>query len=223
MRNRYPDMPGRDDGAPDNPLAMRAAALRRSIAPIRPRGLTNLQFLLGEGRFFGLCPVADGRTYGFGNITGPRTHEPIVGRLDRLRHHFVGFAEIVQDYLRALTSDEQIHCGPIDWVALDQWHVGRVILIGDAAHASSPMMGQGGCMAMEDAWVLAEKLVNCSSLPEALASFVARRLPRVRWVHQESTAVAASFRLPPNVRNDALRQVGAQMFQTRFRPLVTEP
>jgi 2-polyprenyl-6-methoxyphenol hydroxylase-like FAD-dependent oxidoreductase len=78
-------------------------------------------------------------------------------------------------------------------------------------------------MAMEDAWVLAEKLVTCASLPEALASFVARRLPRVRWVHQESTAVAASFRLPSNVRNDALRQVGAQMFRTRFQPLLPDP
>jgi 2-polyprenyl-6-methoxyphenol hydroxylase-like FAD-dependent oxidoreductase len=195
----------------------------RSIAPIRPHGLTNLQFLLGEDRFFGLCPVADGRTYGFGNITGPRTHEPIVGRLDRLRHHFIGFAEIVRDYLLALATDEEIHCGPVDWIALEQWHVDRVVLIGDAAHASSPMMGQGGCMAMEDAWVLAEKLINCGSLPEALASFVARRLPRVRWVHQESTAVAASFRLPQNVRNDALRQVGAQMFRTRFQPLLPDP
>lgn len=195
----------------------------RSIAPIRPFGLTSLQFLLGEGCFFGLCPVADGRTYGFGNITGPRTHEPLVGRLDRLRGHFGGFAEIVQDFLRALTADEQIHCGPIDWVAPHRWHVGRVILIGDAAHASSPMMGQGGCMAMEDAWVLADKLASCGSLTEALASFVGQRLPRVRWVHQESIAAAASFRLPSNVRNDALRQVGTEMFRRRFQPLVTEP
>jgi 2-polyprenyl-6-methoxyphenol hydroxylase-like FAD-dependent oxidoreductase len=42
----------------------------RSIAPIRPRGLTSLQFLLGDNCFFGLCPMGDGRTYGFGNIDG---------------------------------------------------------------------------------------------------------------------------------------------------------
>src|SRR5262249_46615587 len=41
----------------------------RSLAPI---GLTTLQFHLGEGCFFGLCPVGDGRTYGFGNIGQPR-------------------------------------------------------------------------------------------------------------------------------------------------------
>jgi hypothetical protein len=65
--------------------------------------------------------------------------------------------------------------------------------------------------------------VKCGSLDDALASYAARRLPRVRWVHQESAAVAASFQLPSKLRNDALRQAGAQMFQRRFRPLVSEP
>ncbi len=195
----------------------------RSIAPIRPRGLSTLQFLLGEGCFFGLCPVGDGRTYGFGNITEPRTHEPMVGRLDRLRRRFAGFGEIVQEYLAALESDEQIHCGPVDWIALDKWHAGRVILIGDAAHASSPMMGQGGCMAMEDACVLAESLRRSATLAEALEVYGLRRRPRVNWVHQESQAVAQGFRLASAVRNAALRNHGEQMFQRRFAPLLAAP
>ena len=195
----------------------------RSLAPIRPRGLADLQFLLGDGCFFGLCPVGEGRTYGFGNVTGPRAHEPITGRLDRLRRHFAGFGGIVQEYLQALTCDEQIHCGPVDWVALDKWHSGRVVLIGDAAHASSPMMGQGGCMAMEDACVLAETLRRCTTLAAALTEYELRREPRVRWVHQESQAVADSFRLPPAVRNNALRQFGEHMFRRRFAPLLAPP
>ena len=195
----------------------------RSVAPIRPRGLASLQFLLGEGRFFGLCPVGDGRTYGFGNITEPRTHEPMAGRLDRLRDHFADFGAIVQDYLAALARDEEIHCAPIDWIALEKWHCGRVVLIGDAAHASLPMMGQGGCMAMEDACVLAESLRREATLAKAIDSYVARRRPRVSWVHQESDAAAQSFRLPPGTRNAALRQFGDQLFQRRFGPLVAMP
>lgn len=195
----------------------------RSVAPIRPHGLASLQFILGEGCFFGLCPVGNGHTYGFGNITGPRAHEPMAGRLDRLRRHFAGFGVIVQDYLGALTSDEQIHCGPVDWIALEQWHRGRVVLIGDAAHASSPTMGQGGCMAMEDACMLAESLRSNAIVAEALESYVARRRPRVNWVQQESEAVARSFLLPPAVRNAALRQQGDEMFQRRFAPLAAAP
>jgi 2-polyprenyl-6-methoxyphenol hydroxylase-like FAD-dependent oxidoreductase len=39
----------------------------------------------------------------------------------------------------------------MEWVDVDEWHTGRVVLIGDAAHAGSPPMGQAGWMAMEDA------------------------------------------------------------------------
>jgi FAD-dependent urate hydroxylase len=195
----------------------------RSVAPIRPRGLAGLQFLLGDDCFFGLCPVGEGRTYGFGNITAPRTHEPMVGRLNRLRGCFAAFGGIVQEYLAALESDEQIHCAPVDWIALDRWHASRVVLVGDAAHASSPMMGQGGCMAMEDACVLAETLCQSATLAEALATYQLRRRPRVSWIHEESQAVAHSFRLSPLVRNDAMRQFGDQMFQHRFAPLLAPP
>ena len=195
----------------------------RSVRPNRPRGLAGLQFLLGEGCFFGLCPVGEEHTYGFGNITAPRTHEPMVGRLNRLRSHFAGFGGIVQEYLAALKSDEQIHCAPVDWVALDRWHASRVVLVGDAAHASLPMMGQGGCMAMEDACVLAETLCRSATLAEALTTYELRRRPRVSWIHEESQAVAHSFRLPPPVRNDAMRQFGDQMFQHRFAPLLAAP
>src|SRR5262249_37249437 len=86
----------------------------RSLAPIRPRGLTKVQFLLGEGCFFGLCPVGHGQTYGFGNVTAPHFHDAVPGRLARLRERFVAFGGIVQDYLAALESDEVIHCSAIE-------------------------------------------------------------------------------------------------------------
>ena len=151
----------------------------RSVAPIRPCGLTKLQFLLGEGCFFGLCPVGNGRTYGFGNVTESRFYDAVQGRRERLRERFAVFGGIIQEYLAALESDEEIHCSAIEWVEQHEWHTGRVVLIGDAAHASSPMMGQGGCLAMEDAYVLAEVLRSADSVETALAAYVSRRIPRV--------------------------------------------
>jgi len=195
----------------------------RSIAPIRPGGLTSLQFWLGDGCFFGLCPVGDGRTYGFGNVTEPRSQEPVRGRLGRLRDRFAGFGGLVQEYLASLEYDEQIHCGPIEWLELDEWRTGHVILIGDAAHASSPMMGQGGCMAMEDAVVLAEVLSSADTIADALDAYVERRRPRVDWVQQQSRAVGESLRLPPGPRNAALREHGGKMFRQRFGPLLAAP
>jgi 2-polyprenyl-6-methoxyphenol hydroxylase-like FAD-dependent oxidoreductase len=101
-------------------------------------------------------PVGDGYTYGFGNVTGARFHGSFAGRLIRLRQRFAAFEGPVQEFLAALICDEQIHVSPIEWLEREVWQSGRVVLIGDTAHASLPMMGQGGCLAMEDAWVLAE-------------------------------------------------------------------
>jgi 2-polyprenyl-6-methoxyphenol hydroxylase-like FAD-dependent oxidoreductase len=126
----------------------------RSLAPVRPRGVTNFRLQLGEGCFFGLVPMGDGHTYGFGGVGGPRFDDPLQGRLERVRKRFRAFGGPVPDYLASLACDEQIHCGPIELVKLNRWRSGRVVLIGDAAHAGPPTMAEGGCMAMEDACVL---------------------------------------------------------------------
>jgi 2-polyprenyl-6-methoxyphenol hydroxylase-like FAD-dependent oxidoreductase len=61
----------------------------------------------------------------------------------------------------------------IEWVDAARWHKGRGVLIGDAAHASPPHMGQGGAMAMEDVVVLAEVLCATDGVESALAAYVA--------------------------------------------------
>jgi len=194
----------------------------RSLAPIRPTGVEGVEFWLGDGCFFGLCPVGDGRTYGFGNVTQPQIHDPLPGRLERLRQRFEAFGGAIREYLASLESDEQIHCGPIEWLEMERWHVGRVVLIGDAAHASSPMMGQGGCMAMEDASVLADML-SAGRGDGVLDSFVARRRPRVSWVQQASRAVGEMLGLSPTVRDRILRERGVSGFHDRFRSLTPTP
>jgi len=194
----------------------------RSLAPIRPIGVEGVEFWLGDGCFFGLCPVGDGRTYGFANVRRPQLHDPLQGRLQRLRHRFEAFGGAVREYLSSLDSDEQIHCGPIEWLEMDRWHDGRVVLIGDAAHASSPMMGQGGCMAMEDALVLSDML-GAGRGDDVLDRFVARRHPRVSWVQQASRAVGEMLALSPGVRDRMLRERGVTGFHDRFRPLTLPP
>jgi 2-polyprenyl-6-methoxyphenol hydroxylase-like FAD-dependent oxidoreductase len=182
-----------------------------------------MMVLMGEGSFFGLAPMGEGHTYGFGAVGGARFKDPIVGRLERFRRRFVGFGGPVPAYLAALQSDEQIHVGPIEWVELDEWYCGRVVLIGDAAHAGPPHMGEGGCMAMEDALVLADCLRTADSVECALEGYVRRRRPRVDWVQQQSRAAAQAWVLPLASRNAALRERGNQMFCDRYRPLIPVP
>jgi 2-polyprenyl-6-methoxyphenol hydroxylase-like FAD-dependent oxidoreductase len=196
----------------------------RSIIPTRlPEIVDNMMLLLGEGCFFGLAPMVEGHTFGFAAVGERRFHDPLAGRLERFRRRFAGFGGPVPAYLAALQRDEQFHVGPLEWVELDEWYRGRVVMIGDAAHASPPHMGEGGSMAMEDALVLADVLRREDSVERALEAYVRRRRSRVDWVQEQSRALAQAWILPPAVRNAALRERGDQMFHDRYRPLIPEP
>src|SRR5262249_22709960 len=195
----------------------------RSVATIRPVGLAEFQINVGDGCVFGLVPLAGGRTYAFAYVAHPHFRDPVEGRLARLRQRFSTFGPRVAAYLAALERDEEVICSAMEWMELGSIYAGRVVLVGDAAHASSPMMGQGGCMAMEDACVLAEELSAAVTVDSALASYVSRRMPRAKWVQQQSMALAEVLTGPSAVRNAALRERGNELMQRRFGPLVPAP
>jgi len=85
------------------------------------------------------------------------------------------------------------------------------------------MMGQGGCMAIEDAVVLAELLETSPTVDAALDAFTPRRRPRVDWVQAQSDAQGAAVFLPAGVRDAAIRDRGAQTFRERYAPLLAAP
>ena len=78
--------------------------------------------------------------------------------LDRFREHFADFDGLVPAYLDSLNAGDPLHVGAVEWISLDRWHAGRVVIIGDAAHAAPPHMGEGGSLAAEDALVLAQEI-----------------------------------------------------------------
>jgi 2-polyprenyl-6-methoxyphenol hydroxylase-like FAD-dependent oxidoreductase len=201
----------------------------RSLAPVRLPGADAVQFWLGEDRFFGLCPVGGGATYGFGNVAGPVRPEPVTGRRRRLAGHFAGFGAAVHEYLAAIEDDADIHCAPVSWLPDVAWHRGRVVLVGDAAHAMSPMTGQGGCMAIEDAIVLADELraaagaAGAAGVPAALRAFAERRRARVGRVRADGEELGRLVRQPAQVRDRALRERGVEAFRARYAPLTALP
>lgn len=83
------------------------------------------------------------------------------------------------------TMDETtpIMARPLEAILLeDPWYQGRVILIGDAAHATTPHLASGAGMAVEDAIVLVDELDKTPDYPAAMRAFMERRLPRGRLV-----------------------------------------
>ncbi|MFD3998888.1 FAD-dependent monooxygenase [Streptomyces sp. NPDC058548] len=100
------------------------------------------------------------------------------------------FSGPVAEALSAVTDPSAVVYSRISQVTVEEpWHVGRVALAGDAAHASTPHLAQGAAMAVEDALVLAESLDTASTVPAALEAWEARRRPRAMWVQAMSRAV----------------------------------
>ncbi|HEV2137704.1 MAG TPA: FAD-dependent monooxygenase [Nitrososphaerales archaeon] len=197
---------------------------RRSLIHTRPPGIVDsIVILIGEGCIFGVAPMGEGYAYGFGVTREERSEDPLKGRLERFRRRFAGFGGPVPAFLDTLQSDDQLHVGPIESVGLDEWYRGRVVLIGDAAHAGPPYLTEGGCMAMEDALVLADVLRKEGSIKSALEAYVRRRRPRVDWVQEQSLAQIQVLLQPLEVRNEVLREKGDQLYRGRFQPLIPEP
>ena len=200
------------------------AMVWRSLVPIRPPDPTNFRVLHGEGCFFGITPLpGEGPTNVFGAVRMPRTHDPLAGRLARLRQRFADFGEPVQQCLAALSRDEQVLCNPAEEINLDHWYRGRVVLIGDAAHAGAPTMAQAGIMGMEDAFVLAEVLRSAETVERALSGYETRRKPRATWVQQHSRIIQENMLMPAAERNPSFREHGNQMMCDSFEALIPEP
>jgi FAD-dependent urate hydroxylase len=196
----------------------------RAIAPIRRKGADEIQFWLGDGSFFTTYPVGAERTYGCAYVAEAAPgHAPVEGRLVRFRDCFAAFGEPVRTLLDSLTRDDQIHCSAVESLEIPEWCKGRVLLIGDAAHASSPMMGQGGCMAVEDAAVLADLLETSPTFDAALDAYSPRRRPRVDWVQAQSDELARNALAPAAARDPVIKERGAQAFRDRFAPLLPAP
>jgi FAD-dependent urate hydroxylase len=98
-----------------------------------------------------------------------------------------------------------------------------VVLIGDAAHATSPNMAQGAAMALEDALVLTDCLSRIPAIPDALAAFQARRRPRTDWVRAQTHRRDHTRYLPPTMRDNVLRFLGRRIFHANYRPLLDQP
>ena len=136
--------------------------------------------LFDEDRFVALLPLGSATTY---VALQQRSCEPFRdASLDR----FADFGGPTPRAIELLRDDPNLHFGPAEEIERDEWRSGRVLLIGDAAHACSPTMAQGGSLAIEDAIVLAEILASRVSADEALDAFVARRQPRAQWVRERT-------------------------------------
>ena len=94
-----------------------------------------------------------------------------------LRGLLAGFGGILATIREGLSEQSQFIYRPLEGYLLrHHWWAGNTILIGDAAHATTPQLASGAGMALEDGIVLAEEVSRAASLPEAFGDFMRRRM-----------------------------------------------
>jgi FAD-dependent urate hydroxylase len=176
--------------------------------------------LLGRGKAFLTVPLGGGRIYCYADIDAPGAVDPTGGDSARLAALYREFAEpvptILSEYLR---GGKQPYFSPIEEVVQEPWVRGRVLLVGDAAHAMSPNMAEGAGMALEDALVLAETI----AAGRPLEAFEARRRPRVGFVQAQTHRRDRTRSLSPIVRGAILRLAGQRIFRSNYDPLLARP
>ncbi len=164
----------------------------RAVLP-RPEGIDTVAMWMGPKLKVGLNGVNQDQAYLFLTEDRPTNDfvppEVLVETLRGLLERFP--SPIIRRIASELSSEHQIIYRPLQQMLLPRpWFKGRVVLIGDAVHATTPHLAAGACIGIEDAMVLAEELGRGSDVGAALAAFEARRWERCRMVVENSGQLA---------------------------------
>lgn len=178
------------------------------------------------GKRVAMIQVAPGKVYFYYT----EKHKPgfkvsTADQLNYLQAQFSEFPSVYAEVIAKAKSSEIFHDDLYDLKPISQWHHDRVILLGDAAHATTPNMGQGGCQAIEDAWYLAEYLERYDNVEASFAAYEKFRRPKVNFVVNTSFMIGKMSnlggRIGHRLRNWALsatpKKMAEQQLETLFK------
>jgi 2-polyprenyl-6-methoxyphenol hydroxylase-like FAD-dependent oxidoreductase len=164
----------------------------RAVLP-RPEGIETVTMWMGPRLKVGVNRVTQDTVYLFltedkptNDFIAPETFvETLRGLLNRFG------SPTVRRIAETLGEDSQIVYRPLEQMLMQRpWSKGRIVLIGDAVHATTPHLAAGACIGIEDAVVLADEIAKGLSVGDALSAFEARRWERCRMVVENSGQLA---------------------------------
>ncbi len=140
-----------------------------------------------KGLRVGYSKIDDKRVYVY--ITNNKKHA--ASHIDKnIKNYLLAickpFSKTLTDLLEAVDEKEIIQTDLFDFKPIQKWTDNRVALIGDAAHATTPNLGQGACQAIEDAWVLAEEVSANANIEISLVNFQKRRIEKATFITNTS-------------------------------------
>lgn len=163
----------------------------RGICDLRecaaPTLLDKVSETWGRGARFGMVPIDAHRVYWFATLNAPQ-NQRLSAEESRatVMRTFGSWHAPIEAILNATKPGNILHHDILDRTPINDWSKGRVILLGDAAHPTTPNMGQGVAMAIESAAVFAAALEREASLDAAFQLHQRIRQPRTRWVTEQS-------------------------------------
>ena len=208
----------REQVFPGVPLRYSGQTCYRGLAELElPADLAHVCWEVWGGPVrFGFSAVGPRQVYWFAPVTSPAESPLPSGEAltALLAGQYAAFPAPIPDILRHTPAEEIIRTDLYDFAPIARWWSGRVVLLGDAAHAMTPNLGQGGAQAVEDAYVLADRVAGCASVEEALREYERLRLPKVRWVVNTAWRFGRLAHLrgrcPQRLRDLALRCTAGQ-------------
>ncbi len=156
----------------------------------KPPELDTLDTYVGVRGKAGLVPLAPDLMYMFVIERWPEDDLDVPDErlAETLRERLAGYGSIIGELRDTqITEESEIVYRPVySLLVPSPWHRGRVVLVGDSAHATSPHVGQGAAMAIEDAVVLTEEVTSSDDLDGALDRFMERRFDRCKRIWEIS-------------------------------------
>ncbi len=192
-----------------------AAASWRFMAP-NP-GVDCWTLWTGERGMVLLLPVDEGTVYGWAAATTANAASGDAALLESVVRDFP--TRVRETVAAALADPSSIYHSPIEEVRLTPWSRGRVLLLGDAAHATAPVWAEGAALAMEDALVFADLVAKEGAGPSIGQRFEALRRSRVDHVQAMTDRLSKAARLPHTLRSLLMPFITPRSYAATYEPL----
>lgn len=188
-------------------------------------GINKSTEVWGKNGRFGITPLKENRIYWYACINTNLKDGVKDFGLENLKNRFKDYFPIIGEVLNLTQEKDLISTPIVDIAPISNYSFGNVLLLGDAAHATTPNMGQGACMALEDVAVLQDELNN-NDVKNSFINFEKRRLKRTHYITATSLRAGKVAQSENNfiiyLRNNLLRMMPDNITQSQLKRLLDE-
>lgn len=209
---------------PESQLRYSGYTCWRGITDRLPEGFDHTEATesWGSGKRFGIVPLKGNRVYWFATLDAIEKDPSLFGTVpEELARVYSDFHFPVKEIIRGTLKENILHNDISDFSPIKKFAFQNIVLVGDAAHATTPNLGQGACMAIEDGVVLANTLANINNPEEAFRVFESKRIARTTRIVNTSYQAGKLAQLKNpfllKLRNTAMRLAPASVSEKQLQ------